>query len=117
MEKNLLRHLKNCMMAIWKGEPFPDESEKSKVFGHHIAFLETMSESVPQLCLQLIILRQFGLSKNVFQALTQTTALYSSIIATCILFAKVRTRRIHTPKYIYLKYWEKYSQVSNKNMI
>ena len=88
------------MIAIWNGEPFPDEPEKSKVFGHHIAFLETMSESVPQLCLQLIILRQFGLSKNVFQALTQTTALYSSIIATCILFAKVRTCKIYTPTYI-----------------
>ena len=100
--KNLLCHLKYCIIAIWNGEPFPDEPEKSKVFGHHIAFLETISESVPQLCLQLIILRQFGLSKNVFQALTQTTALYSSIIATCILFARVRTRRIHTPKYIYL---------------
>ena len=94
--KNLLCHLKNCVFAIWKGDRLPDEPEESKVFGHHIVFLETMSESVPQLCLQLIILRQFGLSKDTFQALTQTTALYSSVIATCILFAKVRIIRIHT---------------------
>ena len=86
-------------MAIWKEDPLSDEPEESKVFGHHIAFLETMSESVPQLCLQLIILRQFGLSKDIFQALTQTTALYSSVIATCILFSKVRIYRIHKNRY------------------
>ena len=104
--RNLLSHLKNCVFAIWKGHPHPDEAEESKVFGHHIVFLETMSESVPQLCLQLIILRQFGLSKDTYQALTQTTALYSSIISTCILFAKVRIHRIH--KYLCNMYVYKY---------
>ena len=87
--KNLFCHLKDSIMAIWRGDPLPEESEESKVFGHHIAFLETMSESVPQLCLQLIVLREFGLSKDIFQAFTQTTALYSSVIATCLLFSKV----------------------------
>ena len=87
--KNLWCHLKNCILAIWNESTFPDEPEESKVFGHHVAFLETLSESVPQLCLQLIVLREFGLSTNTFQALTKTTALYSSLFATCLLFSKV----------------------------
>ena len=87
--KNLLHHLKDSIMCIWKGEPFPDESEESKVFGHHIAFLETMSESMPQLCLQLIVLRQFGVSKEPFQSFTQSSSLYSSLISICLLFSKV----------------------------
>ena len=87
--KNLWCHLKNCILAIWNESTFPDEPEESKVFGHHVAFLETLSESVPQLCLQLIVLREFGLSTDTFQALTQTTALYSSLFATCLLFSKV----------------------------
>ena len=93
--KNLFSHLKNCILAIWNEDLLPDEPEESKIFGHHVAFLETLSESVPQLCLQLIILRQFGLSKDTFQAFIQTTALYSSIFATCILFSKVRIYRKH----------------------
>ena len=87
--KNLLKQLKDSILSIWKGEPFPDEPEESKVFGHHIAFLEAMSESMPQLCLQLIVLRQFGVSKEPFQRFTQTSCLFSSLISICLLFSKV----------------------------
>ena len=87
--KNLLDHLKDSIISIWKCEPFPDESEESKVFGHHIAFLEAMSESLPQLCLQLIVLREFGVSKEPFQSFTQSSCLFSSLISICLLFSKV----------------------------
>ena len=87
--KNLLIQLKGSIMSIWNGEPFPDEPEESKVFGHHIAFLEAMSESMPQLCLQLIVLREFGVSKEPFQSFTQSSCLISSLISICLLFSKV----------------------------
>ena len=87
--KNLLHQLKDSIMSIWKGEPFPDEPEEAKVFGHHIAFLEAMSESMPQLCLQLIVLREFGVSKEPFQRFTQSSCLFSSLISICLLFSKV----------------------------
>ena len=87
--KNLLKQLKDSIMSIWKGEPFPEEPKESKVFGHHIAFLEAMSESMPQLCLQLIVLRQFGVSKEPFQSFTQSSCLFSSLISICLLFSKV----------------------------
>ena len=87
--KNLFHHVKDSIMSIWMGEPFPDEPEESKVFGHHIAFLEAMSEAMPQLCLQLIVLREFGVSKEPFQSFTQSSSLYSSLISICLLFSKV----------------------------
>ena len=87
--KNLWCHLKNCILAIWNESTFPDEPEESKVFGHYIAFLEAMSESMPQLCLQLIVLRQFGVSKEPFQSFTQSSCLFSSLISICLLFSKV----------------------------
>ena len=87
--KNLLHQLKDSVMSIWDGKSFPDELEESKVFGHHIAFLEAMSESIPQLCLQLIVLREFGISKEPFQSFTQSSCLFSSLISICLLFSKV----------------------------
>ena len=87
--KNLLIQVKDSIMSIWNGKPFPDESEESKVFGHHIAFMEAMSESMPQLCLQLIVLREFGVSKEPFQSFTQSSCLISSLISICLLFSKV----------------------------
>ena len=87
--QNLLNQLRDSIMSIWKGEPFPDETEEAKVFGHHIAFLEAMSESMPQLCLQLLVLREFGVSKEPFQSFTQSSCLISSLISICLLFSKV----------------------------
>ena len=87
--QNLLNQLRDSVMSIWKGEPYPDEAEEAKVFGHHIAFLEAMSESMPQLCLQLLVLREFGVSKEPFQSFTQSSCLISSLISICLLFSKV----------------------------
>ena len=87
--KNLLIHTKNNIMAIWNGQPLPDESEESQIFGHYVAFFEAMTEAMPQLCLQLIVLRIFGLSSQSFEQFNQTLSLYSSLISFCLLYAKV----------------------------
>ena len=87
--QNLCICTKNNVLAIWNGQPLPEESEESKLFGHYVAFFEAMTESMPQLCLQLIVLRIFGLSTQSFESFNQTLSLYSSLLSFCLLFSKV----------------------------
>ena len=87
--QNLFICTKNNVLAIWHGQPLPQESEESKLFGHYVAFFEAMTESMPQLCLQLIVLRIFGLSTQSFESFNQTFSLYSSLVSFCLLFSKV----------------------------
>ena len=89
--QNLYICIKSNVMAIWNhnGQPLPQESEESKLFGHYVAFFEAMTESMPQLCLQLIVLRIFGLSTHSFESFNQTLSLYSSLVSFCLLYSKV----------------------------
>ena len=94
--QNLLIHTKNNIMATWNGQSLPEESEESKLFGHYVEFLEAITESMPELCLQLIVLRVFGLSNDPFTSFNQTLSLYSSLISLCILFSKVSFQPSYT---------------------
>ena len=90
--RNLFKKMKANAIAIWNGEELPEEPENEKLYGHYIMFFETMTESLMQLCLNLLILREFGLSPNRFEASNQISGLFSSLISTILLFAKVRTK-------------------------
>ena len=76
--------------AIWRnGEELPAELEKEKSFAHNISFLEVTSESIPQLCLQVVVLREFGISNDAREGFFQVTGLLTSLISFCLIFAKV----------------------------
>ena len=91
--KNLLLLTKENILAIVRGKTLPEESDDSKIFSHYVAFMETITESVPQLCLQILVLRQFGLSKDSYERFNQTTGLCTSLISICILFGMVSKLR------------------------
>ena len=92
--RNLFNQMKANTIAIWKGEELPEEEEKEKSYGHCIIFFETMTESLMQLCLNALILREFGLSPNDYEASNQLSGLFSSLISVILLFAKVRKKPI-----------------------
>ena len=90
--RNLFNQTIANTMAIWRGEELPEQNEKDKLYGHCIIFLETMTESLMQLCLSTLVLREFGLSPNHSQASNQISGLFSSLISIILVFAKVRTK-------------------------
>ena len=90
--KNLFKQMKANTIAIWRGEELPEQNEKDKLYGHCIIFFETMTESLMQLCLNTLVLREFGLSPNRFEASNQLSGLFSSLLSIILLFAKVRTK-------------------------
>ena len=78
--------------AIWRqGEQLPEELEEEKNYAHNISFLEVTSESIPQLCLQIVVLREFGISTDAREGFFQVTGLVTSLVSFCLLFAKVIT--------------------------
>ena len=88
--KNTLTLIKNSFVAIYRKEKLPEESTEDKIFGHQIVFLEALSESILQICISCIKLRQYGISTNYFEAFMQMSGLLTSIISTCLAFSKVR---------------------------
>ena len=82
--KNLWEQLKR----IWKDEE-PEETEEEKIYGHCISFFEATTESLLQLCLTCIILREYGLSNNAFDKFMQVLGLFTSFFSICFAFAKV----------------------------
>ena len=90
--RNLFNLLKGNTISIWRGEELPEESKKDKLYGHRIVFFETMTESLMQLGLNTLVLREFGISPNRFEAFNQVSGLFSSLISIILLFAKVRTK-------------------------
>ena len=90
--RHLFNQMKANTRAIWRGEELPEEPAKEKSYGHCIIFFETMTESLMQLCLNALILREFGLSPNGYERSNQISGLFSSLISIILLFAKVRTK-------------------------
>ena len=88
--RHLFNQMKANTIAICRGEELPNEPEEEKSYGHCIIFFETMTESLMQLCLNALILREFGLSPNGYERSNQISGLFSSLISIVLLFAKVR---------------------------
>ena len=90
--RNLFNQMKANTISIWRGEELPEEPQQDKLYGHCIMFFETMTESLMQLCLNTLVLREFGISPNRFEASNQVSGFFSSLISIILLFAKVRTK-------------------------
>ena len=87
--KNLLCYMKDCFLAIVKGQEVPEESEAMKLYAHHLAFNEATSESTFQLCLNCMNMREFGISTDPFTRFIQISSLITSILTISLEFAKV----------------------------
>ena len=81
--------IRNNNIAILDGEELPEEPNATKTFAYQIVFLETTSESVLQLCLSCLVIRQFGLSYDSSERFNQVTGLMSSLMCICIAFSQV----------------------------
>ena len=86
---NIFDQIKNNNIAIINGDKLPEESNTTKTFAYQIVFLETTSESVLQLCLSCLVIRQFGLSIDSNERFNQITGLVSSLMSICISFGQV----------------------------
>ena len=86
---NIFDQIKNNNIAIMNGDELPEEPDTTKTFAYQIVFLETMSESVLQLCLSCLVIRQFGLSIDSNERFIQITGLFSSLMNICISFGQV----------------------------
>ena len=86
---NIFDQIKNNNIAIMNGDELPEEPDTTKTFAYQIVFLETMSESVLQLCLSCLVIRQFGLSIDSNERFIQITGLFSSLMSICISFGQV----------------------------
>ena len=86
---NIFDQIKNNNIAILNGDELPEEPNAAKRFAYQIVFLESTSESVLQLCLNCLVIRQFGLSVNSTERFIQVTGLFSSLMCICISFGQV----------------------------
>ena len=88
--KNFLVHLKNNISFIGQeGKELPEQSAEEEKFSHNISFLEALTESLPQLCLQMVVIREFGISTDIWEKFTQILNLATSLTSFCVLFSKV----------------------------
>jgi hypothetical protein len=85
---NIFDQIKNNNIAILNGDELPEEPTTTKTFAYQIVFLETTSESVLQLCLSCLVIRQFGLSVDSTERFIQVTGLVSSLLSICISFGQ-----------------------------
>ena len=86
---NIGNHIMRNVNAIQNGEELPKENEEVRSFSQTVTFLETMSESVLQLCLSCHILKEFGLSGDGDERFNQLASLVTSILSICVSFAEV----------------------------
>jgi hypothetical protein len=78
------------VLAIWQGCNLPEEPAEEKIHTHSVMFIEAISESLPQLSLSCLLIREFGLSSNSYEKFNQISGLCSSLMSLILLFAKVR---------------------------
>ena len=90
--RNLFNHVKRNIQAICKGQELPEEPEEEKRYAHCISFFEATTESVLQLSISCLVLREFGLSPDDYDRFNQLSGLCSSLLSIVLLFAKVRTK-------------------------
>ena len=81
--------IKRNWYAICTGELLPETPLRETIYTHHISFVHATSESILQLCLSCLILREFGLSISNFDRFIQISGLIASLLSLCLAFAKV----------------------------
>ena len=88
--RNLMKIMKRRFLAVIRGEEVPLDIPEERIFMHNISFIEATSESVLQLCLTCLILREFGTSTDTFEKFMQLSGLLTSLLSIVLAFAKVR---------------------------
>ena len=84
------KQIMGCFSAIFKGKELPEESDNDKIYAHHVTFMEAITESIMQLCLSCLVLREYGLSNVATERFGQVSGLFTSLLSICLAFAKVR---------------------------
>ena len=87
---NSWEHLKKCCKAISKGMPIPQMDRKAKEFNHKVAFMEAITEAPLQLCLSLLVVREYGISAVPGTKILQLTSLLTSSFSICLAYVMVR---------------------------
>ena len=82
-------HIKDCIIATWHGKRLPENSDEAIDYAHAVEFIEIITESVFQLCLSCIVLREYGLSLNPLESFNQLSGLLTSLLSICVTFSQV----------------------------
>ena len=84
-------HMKNSFKAVCNGEELPETNQKMAIFLHKVSFTEVLSESMPQVVLHCLFLREFGLNRSSFLSFSsQLISLLTSLISIILAFGKVK---------------------------
>ena len=84
-------NMKKTMIATRKGQAAPVEDQRVEIYQHHVTFTEVVSESMPQVALNCIVLCQFGLDmSSPWSVFSQLSSLGTSLISVCLAFGKVQ---------------------------
>ena len=81
---------KKSWNAVKYDEEMPTDDVEGLGFVDEVNFIEATSESVPQTCLNCIVIKHYGFGETMFSKVSTILSLTLSIISLCLAFAKVR---------------------------
>lgn len=84
-----MKYMGICGTAFKNGSNVPEDSQENKVFAHDVSFNEATSESVQQMSLNCIILREYGVPIEYFSKISQIGSLILSATSVILAFTKV----------------------------
>ena len=77
------------IQQIWQGKILPETFKDEDIYAHHITFIEATSESILQLALSCLIIREYGISKNFWERSITISSFVTSLISVCFACAEV----------------------------
>lgn len=81
--------MKKTMIAMSKCQPIPEMPKEDVDFIKRISFMESITESVLQLCLSCLILRAYGISSQLTAMVSQCLSFGSSLLSIVVEFGSV----------------------------
>ena len=87
--KHIIQKIKSNWVAIRNGKDLPIASSDERIYSHIISYTEATSESLPQVALACLVIREFGLSPNIWEKSVQILGLITSLISVSVAFAQV----------------------------
>ena len=78
-----------CAKAIKDGQNVPEDSQENQILAHDVAFNEATTESVQQMSLNYMILREYGVAYSNLSRFIQLGSLGISTISIVVSFTKV----------------------------
>ena len=88
--KHMIQQIKSNCIAIHNGEDQTYESREDKIYSHIISYIEATSESILQLALSCLVIREFGISPDPWEKCVQYVGLITSLISVSLAFAQVK---------------------------